>query len=237
MSENIVEGTKPLVKGGVYVQPNGCFGIVTKSQPTPRNKEITDIVTWQGCRDSFHVVADLVKLREYYYTHHANGGPDIADYIYRVESHLGIKEKTKFQYTENNKVSWVIASPWWVCNQMRNSFFTICLRAALLWRRNANMNWRDVLFLQNYAATTRKAVERFLDGYTHYTGLIRGWARQFTGYDQGSPPTATQLEGLLITQKEVVEKMAYFKWVNAGKPQDCQDRFWDEAEKEYCGVA
>jgi hypothetical protein len=33
-------------------------------------------------------------------------------------------------------------------------------------------------------------------------------------------------------QKEI-EQMAYFKWLDAGRPDNCGDQFWKAAEEEY----
>ena len=47
------------------------------------------------------------------------------------------------------------------------------------------------------------------------------------------------LESLLLTSSELraarkeVRKMAYFKWEQAGRPEDDADRFWREAELEW----
>jgi hypothetical protein len=115
---------------------------------------------------------------------------------------------------------------------MRHSFFTICLRSALDW--NETFHFMNVLLGNKYLITTPLATDRFLKGFTRYTGNIVGWYRQFTGADLRRPLTQQEIDKLLVSpRQEEIEKIAYFKWEKAGCPAGKDFQFWIDAAYEY----
>ena len=61
---------------------------------------------------------------------------------------------------------------------MKRSLLTILLRCGVKYNRKQD-NFEDAVFSCAYTQNTRYAVQRFLDGFTKYTGKSNGWYNQF----------------------------------------------------------
>ncbi len=215
--------------GVVVPRYNGAMQVMGKS------------ITWHTCREQFH--ANLITSRQkgFFYVTDPDHQSDVAHFMYHIENTLKLENKSWFKYTERGDAVWVEAENWWHQNPMRLQFFTICLRAALGWKRH-RADLRNQLFSYHYASSTRDAVERFFNGYTWYTGSVVGWHRQFAGYSVPTStayiakPTDSELKRLLVLpdyeRKRRIEETAYFKWVNSGMPYDTSGRFYRDAEDE-----
>lgn len=218
-----------------YAGARGAFG--TMASRTLSNGRTLPYVSWWTCREQFHTFCNNHKTTEFYYRVDDNCGPDTAHFILRIEKHLGLQYKSRFQYTDRANVIWCQPERWWLINPMRFQFFSICLRASLNWRRHENKDLRYILNLYAYAAETPAAVDRFLAGYTWYTGSVVGWKKQFTG-THTSPPTPITpqaLKRLLVLpdyeRERRIKEAAYFKWMAAGQPEGAS--FYDEAAREH----
>jgi len=148
-------------------QSVGSFGI-----------QRVDIMEWGFCRDWFHRHSHGIKL--FFYSHDWNRGKNIAKFIFDIEKRLNIKNKTEFGPTEVPRATWVKISTFWSRKSMRRSLFTILLRIG----SNYNgKNFDDVMNSHYYVQDTKYALNRFLSGYTRYTGKTRGWYKQFGRFD------------------------------------------------------
>jgi len=231
-----INGYVEMPNTGARIAP-GYFGVIAGNQP----------IRWYHCRENFHTIGDPERVCKYFYGHTPNNvngsgkGTDVANFIYHLENCLGLVNKSSFHYTQDQGVCCVQMAAWWADQRMRCNFFSMALRASLLWNRQARQDMRTVLLMQPYAATTVNAVDRFLGGCTHYTGNIVGWHRSFTGYYNGNvPPTVAQLNALLVkpihTDKEryeEIQKMAYYEWE---KQKQISDAAWKRAENKYRGI-
>lgn len=225
-----IDGMMPL-SDRRYTPGFGNFGVTPLS---PANFPMQ----WYSCREQFHSYADPAGLREFHFAHTPGRGADIARFIYQLERHLDLVEKSLFKYTDRPDVVWVKVAAWWVRNFMRFSFFTCALRGASLWDKTTPvLDW-----LQNntaYLNATKPATRRFLDGYTWYTGNIRGWNRQFTGHDLKRQLATKELESLLIrplfTDRErhnAVAALAKQMWDDAKQPWGRSEEFWFKAAEK-----
>ena len=227
MQGNIIEEIKQLHEG-MYLPKAGSLGIFTSQ------------MNWSGCREQFHWSYDCRTTNDpYYYGHHKDRGNEIADLIYHLEEHLGIKDKTVFAYTTKNQILWIKPSPWWLELPMRHSFLTLALRAGLLWVTGTS--WRDILLSEGHLGQVRHATERFLKGYTEYTGNIRGWHRQFMGItDYNRALTPEEIDRLLVYPSSAeetyrkIEWIAYKLWETENRPSGKDKEHWDRATSIHC---
>lgn len=176
---------------------------------------------WVSCRENFHAKTVIRnKCREYFYC----GNPNVvANFIWYLEQHLGLPEKTHFMFTDKIDTVALKLAQWWVDNPMRHQFFTIALRASL----GSAYSWIDRLRGYSYALHTTAAVNRFLDGYTWFVPNKHiGWVQCF-----GSILGDThKLKQILVADQLKLQRLAYFKWEQAGKPEGRD--FWGEALRE-----
>lgn len=236
--ECLIDGVDRMGTASTYIQPPGYFGVrVVQADATGK---MVPKLNWFGCREGFHTYVDPIRQGNFYFVHHAKRGVDVANFIYRLEEMMELTRKSLFKYTENEAVCYVEVAPWWLDLPMRYSFYTIALRAAMNWQRHQKMDWRTTLLSQPYAGATPTAVDRFLAGYTHYTGQVRGWSRQFTGQDNNYVITPAQIQTLLVKPRYTdaeryafIQNLAYEKWEKAGKPCSDGSNFWKTAEGEY----
>lgn len=216
-----VTDKKELVYDGVYTTSPGCFGTLIKDQ-----------IKWWGCREQFHTYVDPQRLGNYFFTHPPGQTDNIADFISYVENHFKI-DRSNFMYTDKPTLMWVEASPWWLESAMKHSFYTICLRAGMNWYRDGKRRWDEVLHGHPYLAATRFATQRFLDGFTEYTGNIRGWRQQFEGKGEDT------VSNLLVAPEEPhikhdkISKIAYDLWEKNERPCGCDHIFWTAAIEKY----
>ena len=215
----------PFRTNGTYSVGVGQFGVITK-----------DKVMWFSCREQYHAFVDPLKKGEHFYAVSENKSHDVAEFIGRIEDHLGVEPKSNFQYSEMNTIMWVEASSWWMENPMKHSFFTICLRAAntMNWPNLDHSNWRDILLGCKYLSYlgSHAAAKKFLDGYTEYTGNIRWWVKQFSGKSDAEidillkkPPTEQE--------KQQIQKIAYNIWEEGGKKEGKHIEHWVKAKNKF----
>lgn len=131
---------------------------------------------WYSCRDLFHSI--LYNLKLFFFSHKLGKGHCIAAFMKKVEEKLDVQPRSEFGPTQRKTIMWVKPSKWWTSKAMRRSLFTILLRCGDAYIPNKD-NFEKALFSNQYAKETKTAVNRFLAGYTEYTGKKRGWYNQF----------------------------------------------------------
>lgn len=154
---------------------------------------------WMYCREYFQDCSQ--GIRRMFFVTKRNRGRNIASFIDRVEAKLSLRQRTQFGPTQRNNIIWIKIAPWWTTSSMRRSLFTALLRAGNAYNLTQD-NFSDALYSIKYTAETKYAVERFLSGYTTYTGTVRGWFNQFR-YGSGSPlfprkPSPKKVRELLV---------------------------------------
>lgn len=132
--------------------------------------------TWYYCRDLFH--AQLYNLNLFFFSHEPTKGHCIAAFIDRIEDMLDVHPRSLFGPTQRKSIMWIEPSRWWTVRSMRRSLYTILLRVGSKYSLNKE-NFESALFSDPYTIDTKYAINRFLDGYTTYTGKKKGWYNQF----------------------------------------------------------
>jgi len=132
------------------------------------------IIQWHYCRDIFH--PQLYNLDLFFFSHDPNKGHCVASFMEKIEYKLNID--SEYGPTQRKSIMWIRPSRWWTIRPMRRSLYTILLRCANNYSPKKN-NFEEALFSDPYANATKYAIERFLSGYTAYTGTKKGWLDQF----------------------------------------------------------
>jgi len=151
------------------------------------------------CREYFQ--DEACRVRRFLFSHRSGCGENVAHFIKKVERRLNLIEHSKFYSTNRRTVTMVRPNPWWMDTSMKKSLFTILVRAGSRYEPDLD-NFDSALFSIEYSSNTKYAVQRFLLGYTKYTGKVRGWVAQFwegTGdwYDP-KPPGPERVRELLV---------------------------------------
>ena len=135
------------------------------------------IINWHYCRDVFH--PHLYNLDLFFFSHDSNRSYNVASFMKIVERKANIDYFSEYGPTQRKGVMWIRPSKWWTIKSMRRSLFTILLRCGNNYFPKKN-NFKEALFSEPYAYSTKYAINRFLSGYTHYTGgNKKGWFDQF----------------------------------------------------------
>lgn len=130
-----------------------------------------------SCRDSFQNLS-YKRKNLLYNCGQCGGDAKVKSLIEDLETHLNLTDKTIIGPTNRPGYIWLKIPRWWSYNNLRRSFFTGALRAALV----LNYSKQDLisrLLRYNYFNITAYATERFLNGYTKPTIKVpvsrRGW--------------------------------------------------------------
>lgn len=183
--------TPPPAISAAYGYHVGCYGVPKKKvnkvwQAVPYTE--AELTVWFSCRESFHAYADIIggMLNSYFFL--TKTPEPVADLVWRVEYHLNVPH-SEFQKSSEPTEKCppcvlVTPSSWWREDRMRHNFYSIVLRCG---ERNYTPDTplMDILMKDPYLASTRPAVERFLDGYTCFEGTavnsVNGsWYNYFT---------------------------------------------------------
>jgi hypothetical protein len=123
----------------------------------------------------------------FFFKHNPGQSKNIVSFIIKTEAILGNEIFSEFAETNRDTLVWVSPSDFWRQCPMRRSFFTILLRAGNAYNSEAD-NYEESLFEQDYVRPTKKAVIRFLYGFTNYVGpditaaghvWVQGWKSVF----------------------------------------------------------
>lgn len=142
---------------------------------------------WKTCREDFAKSWKDHKFIVFSHKKGANKGSNtsysIAIFIRMAEERIrgkGRWRRTQVGPTEYANISWIKLSQFWMNDKMRKSFFTILLRASRHFNSQADdleKEFERALFSddQGYFKNTKPAVERFMKGFTKYTGTKAMW--------------------------------------------------------------
>ena len=159
----------------------------------------TKPVVWDHCREQF-----LGKMSPgmpgFFFSHYDKRSNDVAYFICHFEQIVSLSGRNMtfscFSKTERKNIIWIVPSKFWLSCLMRRSLLTLLLRCSLNFEC-AQRNFESCLFGDypecKLIRETRKAVIRFMFGFTEYIGqlphvstsdssnLIRhGWHSEFS---------------------------------------------------------
>ena len=123
---------------------------------------------FETCRERFAKQFNKDK-KEFFFKHIPDKGIEIATFVNKIEDLLSLDKKSKFSETNRNTILWVECSEFWSQCPMKRSLFTILLRAGMLYETKKD-NFEESLFEEKYVNRTKRAVMRFLFGFTEYSG-------------------------------------------------------------------
>jgi hypothetical protein len=129
-------------------------------------------VNFEKCRERFATLF-TETTNGFYFMHHEGKGRDIAKFLDRIEAVLELKEPSKYAFTNRPHILWIEPSDFWRLCPMRRSLLTCLLRSGIVYEAHRD-NFQEALFSHEYLKRTRKALMRFLFGFTNYTGVLIG---------------------------------------------------------------
>lgn len=144
-------------------------------------------LAFETCRERFAAVFGP-ETEGFYFKHEVGQGTNVAAFVLKTETIVNA-EHSKFSETNRDTILWVGPSKFWVDCPLRRSLLTIILRAGMLYDLNRD-NYEEALFSQEYVIPTKKAVMRFLFGFTTFKGFMsigtstlqtHGWKMVFEG--------------------------------------------------------
>ena len=154
-------------------------------------------IYWLYCRESFQSYFRKPRKNKPFQLLYCSteGSKKIMHLIRDVEEILALPQRSAFGPTQSPFVIWIDISPWWfqgfvkgfiknAGSAMRKSFFTMMLRAGKWYDCSGSRESVERAFGATiYGQYTQHAIRRFLDGYTHYKGSVKGWRSQFARGD------------------------------------------------------
>lgn len=152
------------------------------------------------CRE--HFAKSFVKDLEGFFFCHKSDIHNIAAFIQKTELVLNQSHHSEFCQTNVEDILWIKPSLFWRSCEMRRSLLTILLRVAMLYDRSVN-NYEEVLFSHELIVPTKRAIKRFLYGFTEYRGpslattqtvQVKGWKAIFEAKDE------LEIKRLLVSQ-------------------------------------
>lgn len=159
MIENWINEEVKIPKA-IYSRSNyfNYFGVITGER-----------ISWTTCRDIFESWCGIYSIKEFYFQRILTSEMEkVAKFIEIVENKLKLSQEQRTIFRPTNE-SCVVQINWgknfWHCNPLRRSLFTALLRASNTFNGS---NFEEALWSQHYLNTTKKAVEKFLNGYTFY---------------------------------------------------------------------
>lgn len=157
-------------------------------------------VNWHSCRETFH--RSLSKSKSQCWLYHSPRINKCIDFITAVEKKLNLSEEDhcKLRPTTHKNTVCVVPGPWWTAQSMRLSLLTILLRVG----RQYDGDFQSALFSQVYTTSTKPAIDRFMDGHTHFIGKGSMWQDTFSNYNR--KPKLNYAETVLV--KEVDTKVS-----------------------------
>ena len=123
---------------------------------------------FEHCRERFAVTFEQ-DIQGFYFKHQNGKSLDVAQFIQKTEVILGQEIFSQFAKTNRDSILWVEPAFFWKSCALKRSLFTILLRAGRAYNCNED-NYEQALFAQEYVVSTRKAVIRFIFGFTNYIG-------------------------------------------------------------------
>lgn len=144
-----------------------------KEVPMPKRRAFTleHPLLWRICREQFggDFQANTVG---FFYSHTIGHSERVAEFISLTEDILSTAvklERTVFRPTNRPYATWIEPGIFWKNCWIKRSLFTILLRCGEEYDVNNN-NYEDALFGEEHIRDTTIAVQRFLFGFTRFTG-------------------------------------------------------------------
>jgi len=134
-----------------------------------------------------------------------------------IEGRLGLEPQSTLYITDNKHQIIIEPHPFWLADIVKFHALTLLFRAGAFYWPNkdyGNKDYEKTMGSYSYTANTRMAVERFLDGNTHYTegmNLFAGWVATFNGKPKESinrllvKPTKEQAALYEVKQEDTKE--------------------------------
>lgn len=172
---------KQFVKGSACFPDPGAFALLPINAETP--------VKWEGCREQFAYSFNN-KTEAILFSHSRDASNNIANFIAKTEQILEMEE-SEFQFTTLHCVIYVKPNVFWTCCPLRRSLFTLLLRAGATYKDN----YEATLYSEEYLLQTKKAVMRFLFGFTKFNSSkeCEGYIGWYTIFLQKDKRTIKQL--------------------------------------------
>lgn len=145
---------------------------------------------FETCRERFGRQWDE-NTKGFYLTHPVNKGYSVATFLKKTEIILKLTEFSEYALTNRDNILWIEPSKFWMSCRMRRSLLTILVRAGMVYEPKED-NYEEALFTERWAKPTKRAVMRFLYGFTKYIGPTienqnietRGWKYVFDNHDE-----------------------------------------------------
>ena len=142
---------KKITKNWTYNPQAGSFALARHDKDTDtvltRKSKIDNYAhfNWFHCREVFsNVFLNKCKSLLYYST--KNVTQNIEDFFEHVENILkiNIKDQTQFFATDNEKITFIRVSDFWLCSKMRRQLFTVLLKGPA-----KKFNKENIIFVNN----------------------------------------------------------------------------------------
>jgi hypothetical protein len=194
---NYQKNNKAVILGKTKPE-EGTYGVLMEGHLETGNWFLRE---WMFCRDHLQ----RHKINRFIYA--TSDHKPVAAFIQKIEDQLKLGERTQFGPTQVDLAMWIKPAKFWLEYAMRRSLFTALIRAGNNYNRKED-NFEEALWSEDYLKDTKYAVQRFLNGYTRYTGKKSGWHNQF--YANGTfewdvtappPPTLAKINELLVRPK------------------------------------
>lgn len=148
-------------------------------------------LNWLHCRENF---SKIFKFNDagLFFSHEPGEENRISAFIEKTEdilirAALQNINKSKFYKTNLNFAMWVEPSSFWMGCAMKRSLFTLLLRCGCNYDYN---NYEKALYSIDYCQSTKRAIQRFLYGFTEFKykgesfeGIGKGWVSYFANKD------------------------------------------------------
>lgn len=123
---------------------------------------------FETCRERF-ARNFFVSNKGFYFKHKENGSKNVAAFVAKTEEILKVRKRSVFSETNVSSILWIEPCHFWRSCRMRRSLLTIIVRAGILYDLKKD-NYEEALFKEPYVVPTKKAVMRFMYGFTKYDG-------------------------------------------------------------------
>lgn len=173
-------------------------------------------IHWDHCREQFAAKFDEFTSG-FYFSHPAGKSCDVAGFIAKFETIIGLSEFSTYSKTNKESVLWVSPIKFWTNCEMKRSLMTLLLRCGINYDSSKD-NFDDALFGDYkesiYVKETKSAILRFMFGFTKFTGELNqkttslvvkhGWREEFQKLDDSTicrrlvAPEGLNLESSII---------------------------------------
>lgn len=150
---------------------------------------------FEACRERFAAVFKETT-QGFYFKHPQSKGRHIAEFLLKIERFLNVSPHSNFALTNRRTILWIEPNMFWKSCPLKRSLLTGLLRAGIVYDYRED-NFEQALLSnempRSHLQGTRKALLRFLCGYTKYVGpepggsstlQTQGWRYFFENKDE-----------------------------------------------------